>query len=227
MTETVDILQSVSIILACISIILGIDAWRREFIGKRKIELAEDVLTRFYEANDAIARIRSPLSFANEGSARARTPNESEEESNLLDRASVVFVRYEKEQELFNRIHVLRYNVMARLGLDSAKPFNDLHGVVKDIFRAAKMLGGHYWPRQGRVSMTEKQFQKHLADMEKHETVFWAGYDENDPIQKRMDAVISSIELVCRPVLEEKSVGFILTEPFARFFKRKKKQRPA
>jgi len=221
MTDIADILQSLSIILACLSVILGIDAWRREFIGKRKIELAEDVLTRFYEARDAIARIRSPISFENERLARKRAPNEREEESSLLDQAYVVFVRYEKEQDLFNRIHALRYNVMARLGLDSAKPFNDVHGIVHEILGAAHMLGRHYWPRQGRVSMTEAQFEKHLAEMNKHEAVFWAGYDENDPIHKRVDEVIIAIEKVCRPVLEEKSVGFILTEPFASVFKKK------
>jgi hypothetical protein len=221
MTDIADILQSLSIILACLSVILGIDAWRREFIGKRKIELAEDVLTRFYEARDAIARIRNPMSFENERSSRKRAPHERDEESNLLDQAYVVFVRYEKEQDLFNRIHALRYNVMARLGLDAAKPFNVLHGVVNEIFRAAHMLGSHYWPRQGRVSMSETEFKKHLAEMHKHEAVFWAGYDENDLLQKRIDEVIAAIEQVCRPVLVENSVGFILTEPFARIFRKK------
>ncbi len=70
--QLADFLQSVSIILACLTIILGVDAWRREFIGKRKIELAEDVLTRFYEARDAIARIRSPFSTSREGGSARR-----------------------------------------------------------------------------------------------------------------------------------------------------------
>jgi len=221
MTDIADILQSLSIIVACLSIILGIDAWRHEFIGKRKIELAEDVLTRFYEARDSIARIRNPISYENIRSARKREPYESKEESRLLDGAYVIFVRYEKEQDLFNRIHALRYNVMARLGLDSAKPFNDLHGIVNEIFRAAHMLGRHYWRRQEQDTMTETQLKKHRIEMNKYEAVFWACYDENDPIQKRVDEAITAIELVCRTVLEEKSVGFILTEPLTRIFNKK------
>ena len=39
--------------------IYGIRSWRREFRGKRQIELAEDVLALFYEARDAITAIRS------------------------------------------------------------------------------------------------------------------------------------------------------------------------
>ncbi|ATC62783.1 hypothetical protein CMV30_01705 [Nibricoccus aquaticus] len=134
MTEIADIIQSVSIILTCITIVLGIDAWRREFIGKRKIELAEDVLTRFYEARDAIERIRSPFSYSSEGAQRKRRDGETKEESEILDSAHVVFVRYEKEQQLFNGIHALRYQVMARIGIEASKPFEELRKVVGDFF---------------------------------------------------------------------------------------------
>jgi hypothetical protein len=37
MTTAADILESLSVILACVTVILGVDAWRRELIGKRKI----------------------------------------------------------------------------------------------------------------------------------------------------------------------------------------------
>ena len=52
-------LKDISILLAAWSVIYGIGAWRREFIGKRKIQLAEDVLALFYEAKDVIFWIRS------------------------------------------------------------------------------------------------------------------------------------------------------------------------
>lgn len=222
MTEIADILQSVSIIVTCLTIILGIDAWRREFIGKRKIELAEDVLTRFYEARDAITRIRNPFSTATEGQERKKEQGESREESELLDRAYVVFVRYEKEQELFNRLHALRYQVMARISVSAAQPFDDLRHVLNTIFSSAGMLGRHYWPRQGRAQMTSDEFKKHLAEMHAHEAVFWAGYDPNDPTAEQVKKVIVEIEKVCRPVLEERTVGFILTEPIVRLFRRRK-----
>jgi len=221
MAQFASVLQSISVILACLTIIFGVDAWRREFIGKRKIELAEDVLTRFYEARDAIARIRSPFSFSGEGSERTKSPNEGPEASELLDRAYVVFVRYEKEQELFNRLHALRYQAMARIALSAAQPFDDLRRVLNEIFASARILGSHYWPRQGRVRMAEEEFQKHLKEMHQHEAVFWAGFDANDPIAARVEKAISHIESVCRPVLEERSVGFILTEPISRIFRKR------
>jgi len=41
----VDILQGLAVIGASIAAVLGINAWKREHLGKRRIELAEEVLT--------------------------------------------------------------------------------------------------------------------------------------------------------------------------------------
>lgn len=120
---------------------------------------------------------------------------------------------------MFNRLHALRYQVMARIAVSAAPPFDELRGILNDIFASAHMLGRHYWPRQGRVRMTEEEFQKHLNEMFRHEAVFWAGYDASDPTAARVEKVMCEIEAVCRPVLEERAVGFILTEPFVRPFR--------
>jgi hypothetical protein len=46
---------------ACWAIISGIGAWKREFVGKRQIELAEQTLAKFFELRDAIAYLRNPF----------------------------------------------------------------------------------------------------------------------------------------------------------------------
>ena len=67
MTDLATIAQAVAIISACGAIISGIGAWKREFIGKRKIELAEETLAAFFEINDAIAFIQNLWSSGSEG----------------------------------------------------------------------------------------------------------------------------------------------------------------
>ena len=67
MAEISTIAQTVAIVSACWAIISGVGAWKREFIGKRKIELAEQVLAQFFEVRDAIACIRNPFSSSDEG----------------------------------------------------------------------------------------------------------------------------------------------------------------
>ena len=77
MADLATILQAVAIISACWAIISGVGAWKREFIGKRKIELAEETLEAFFEIKDAISFIRNPWSSANEGKSRQRGPHET------------------------------------------------------------------------------------------------------------------------------------------------------
>jgi hypothetical protein len=65
-----DILESVSIIIAAIVAIKGIDSWRRELRGSKEVELSEQVLALFYECRDNIRFIRNPFSHSDEGSTR-------------------------------------------------------------------------------------------------------------------------------------------------------------
>ena len=54
----------------------SLDAWRREFMGKRRMELAEEVLALFYQARDVIEQIRSPVRYLGEGQTREAAPDE-------------------------------------------------------------------------------------------------------------------------------------------------------
>lgn len=85
------IAQTVSIVSACWAIISGVGAWKREFIGKRKIEIAEQVYSEFLEAKDAIAYIRNPFSSSSEGKTRIRKEDEDPKDSIILDRAYIFF----------------------------------------------------------------------------------------------------------------------------------------
>ena len=67
------IVQAVGVIFACWAIVSGVDAWKREFVGKRKIELAEAVLSKFFEVKDAVAFIRNPFSTLRRGGQESQT----------------------------------------------------------------------------------------------------------------------------------------------------------
>jgi len=202
-----DILQSISVIFAAVSVMLGVSAWRREHVGKRRIELAEDVLTAFYEARDAIRRIRDPWSNKDEGKSRMRGPGEGIDESEFLDRAHIPRERYNKESDHFNRLRSMRYRMVARFSVKAEKPFDDLDKIVREIFIAAFLLGNRYWPRQGRVEMTEGEHRKHLKEMEAQELIFWAAHGDKDPIEKRLSELILEVESICRPAVQE-DAGF-------------------
>jgi len=175
-----EIINTLAIVIASIVAIRGINAWRKEFQGKRNIELAEEVLTSFYEAKDAIRSIRNPLSSQYEGTLLKPTQ--------AIDSA-IIYERYEKRQGIFNKLSSKRYQFKARFGTDKDKPFEDLNNIIIDILNAANGL-----------SMTLKVKDDNNEDWKKYMSVIYL-YMPDDPITPRIDKVISDIEAICRPII--------------------------
>lgn len=203
MTDLATIAQAIAIMAACWAIISGVGAWKREFIGKRKIELAEETLAVFFEIKDAITFIRNPWSSGTEGSTRTRATHETEAESQLLDRGYIVFERYESKKDIFVRFNTLKYKFMAVFGTETEAIFQDTNKILNSIFSSANMLATHYWQRQGRVKMEPDEFQKHLDEMHKHEGIFWDRYNENDEIRNQLTITQQALEKVTKPCFEE------------------------
>lgn len=206
--ELSELVKNISVILGALALISGIRAWKREYIGKRKVELAEDTLMLFYQARDAIRDIRNPFGRVDEGSSRKIADNETEDETKLLNQAYVVIERYNKHEDVFNKLQSTRYRFMARFGRENEAPFIELNTVLNDIFLAARMLGTYYWQRQGRVPMSGDDFKKHLDEMHKYEATFWFMGEKRDEIGPRVEKIINQIEIVTKDVLSEKDVWY-------------------
>jgi hypothetical protein len=201
--EIATIAQAVAVISACWAIISGVGAWKREFIGKRQIELAEQLLAKFFEVKDAIAYIRSPFSSSDEGKSRRRSEGETREVSALLDRAYIVVERYEKRQNIFTEFNILKYKCIASFGTEIENIFMDTNKVLNSIFVSAEMLGRHYWQRQGYVSMAPEEFQNHLDEMHRHESIFWEMGGEADTIRRQLQDVQVRLEAITAPCFKE------------------------
>lgn len=203
MIELATITQAVSVIAACWAIVAGIGAWKREFIGKRQIELAENVLAKFFEIRDAISYIRNPFSYTGEGSSRQKNPHETPDKSELLDRGYIVIERYMKKETAINDFLTLKYRFMASFGANTEEIFNETNQVLNSIFSSARMLSTHYWPRQGRVEMEATEFQRHLDEMWKHESIFWDIGNKNDEIRKKLSEIQGKLEDAVKPCFQE------------------------
>jgi hypothetical protein len=206
--ELSELVKNISVIIGALTLISGIRAWKREYIGKRKVELAEDTLMLFYQARDAIRDIRNPFGRVDEGSSRKIADNETEDETKLLNQAYVVIERYNKHEDVFNKLQSTRYRFMARFGRENEASFIELNTVLNDIFLAARMLGTYYWQRQGRVPMSGDDFKKHLDEMYKYEAIFWFMGEKRDEIGPRVEKIISQIEIITKDVLSEKDVWY-------------------
>lgn len=196
------LLQQTSIFIGIWVAIYGIDSWRREHAGKRRIELAEDSLALFYEAADAIRHIRGPMSFDYETKDIEKMENESEKAYVARKNASVVFVRYNQHQELFNKLHAMRYRFMSQIGKEDAKPFEELRGITNEIISSGRRLA-RLWAKDH--FQTDEQWNQHHVQTEKYEAIFWDHMSDDDPINPKLDKVITEMEATCRRVIEAKS----------------------
>jgi len=173
----------VSTLTVIVTAILGYNAWKKEFSGKRKIELAEEVLALFYEARNAIRTIRGRVSYSNEGS--------TESHLNEPPAVQVFYERYEKRQEVFNKLSSKRYQFKARMGTE--KPFEELKKIMDDMWIAARTLI--------RISEYYGNNDEKVRDEKRKSELFILSSSTDDPITTRMDKVISDIEEICRPII--------------------------
>lgn len=213
MIELATIAQMVAVISACWAIISGVGAWKREFIGKRQIELAEQVLEKFFEVKDAIAYIRNPFASSDEGKSRQRRDGETTAESDLLDRGYIVVERYSKKENVFADFNTLKYKFMASLGPETEPIFIDTNKALNSIFVSARMLATYYWQRQGRVQMEKDEFQRHLDEMHRHEGIFWDIGSDTDEIRVQLKAIQERLEQATASCFQEPMSTFkILTK---------------
>jgi len=199
-------LKEISIIFSIWVAVYGIDSWRREYVGKRKMELAEQILALFYQSKDIISYIRSPFSFGGEGSSRKKNEHETEEQTKLYNQAYIVFERYESNKDVFNKLKSLRYQLMALHGQNACLPFDDLNSIVHEIFGASRRLS-RYWLQQGHNNLGTEEFKRHLEEMHKAEDIFWESGEE-DPIIPKVEKAITDIESICKPIIESKGTLF-------------------
>lgn len=166
--------------------ILGYRKWQPESVGKRKIELAEDILAGFYEARDIIEEARLPLSYEGEGSVRERSDNESEDEAKAKDAYYVTIKRLQEHNALFASLLSKQYRAMAYFGNETKNPFDRIKAVRAKIAVAASSLIRHY-PRHDRARP---------AAWDRWEARIGWGVDPDarDEIAEEVEAIIKEVE---------------------------------
>lgn len=204
--EYAEIAQSASVVIASVMVFYSFDAWRREFIGKRRMELAEEVLALFYQARDIIEIIRNPFGYEGEGQSRKPGPRERPEDKEALDATYVLIERYNRNFEVFARTNALRYRFMAQFGLVAAKPFDDLSRVINELLLAARcraqMLTIPAWSFR-----SESDIEKHQSRANEVDRIYYAGGDD-DPISPRVAQLVSEMERTCRGIIESQGTLF-------------------
>jgi len=148
----------------------GLERWRAETIGKRKAELAEEVLADFYEAREIIQAARMPGSLSNEGDSRAKSPDETEADTRTLNAYFSVAERLSKKTEFFAQVESRRYRFIAHFGLPAAEPYMTLRKIHGEILVNVRMLLMTHRQRQLGANPTSiEHWQKTIWEMSEND----------------------------------------------------------
>lgn len=188
--NTMLFLQTIAILVTAYLAVKGIDAWKKEVVGRRKAELAEEVLALFYKMQDMIGWARFPGSYAHEGKTRPPVEGEKPEEARLRESYYVAVERLTEDSSFYADLQAAKYRFMACFGADSKKPFD----AMKQI-RTKIMLSAHALARGDKLSNEQKE--------QMEGDIGWVLGDE-DKIGEQIEETIREIEAICRPCLEEK-----------------------
>lgn len=194
-TTILEIIKSISLIIASITAIIGISAWRRELKGKKEYDLAEEALYLFYESRDRIRIIRNLFSLA----VGVKTENVflgKTQRDLLMD-------IYSKHHEVFNKLHTLRYRFMVFFGADKVKPFDDLRSIINNLFYATEKLP-FYWNWEKDELKEEEETKKCQEKVRELESILFKTSEEHDPIETSVNIIIKEIEEIYDKVVRRK-----------------------
>lgn len=181
--------------------IWGVNKWRREQVGKRQCELAEDTLAIVYEAQSVFDHVRSPMSFEGEGSSRRAEAAESPQIKAQRDQNFIPLERLQRHESFFERVVALQPRVRAVLGRKASEPLAEILKMRSDIVVAARMLS--HFSEQLRDELDPEVRRSSRPQREQHESTKWKLSDDDD-IDRRIRNATARLEQLLEPVLRSR-----------------------
>lgn len=161
---------------------------------KRKQEIAEEVLAGAYELRAIIKGARFPASFSGESEGRQRAPDEPDSVAQTRDSYYVPIARMDRSEERIVAILSKRFRTSALLGEESANQLDSFRVIMNEIRLAARMLIDS-------VGSGAERLPENLS--KKHRNTIWSMFEDPDPLDARLDQIVTRIEAICRPILSE------------------------
>ncbi|MDK2955845.1 MAG: hypothetical protein PWQ57_1341 [Desulfovibrionales bacterium] len=134
------VISDISVICASTAAIIGVLDWRHTLFAKKRADLAEEVLTSFYEIEESIKYARNSFAFGHEGLTRPGREDEPDDKTrSLRDSYFVPLERLERKQDLVSRIYALKYRYQVLFEAED-KPFRILNSIFGDFNIAVRKL---------------------------------------------------------------------------------------
>jgi hypothetical protein len=180
----------------------GVNQWRREQVGKRKAELAEEALALVYQAQEVFDFVRSPLSYKGEGASRQQSSVESAQEKERRDAEFVPFERLNSYKEFFIDVQRIRPRLEAyygKLGFDPLHRILELRTELMLAIEELSDLGDDFHHLQGDDLVRHQTRRKELR------SVKWKTSSGTDAFDEQLRKLKLDADAVFKPALEIRS----------------------
>jgi hypothetical protein len=185
-----NIITALSAIAMVVIAVIALNTWRKEFIGKRKIELAREIMTMILNIQDLLIAARQPLHTLSETEAvlewmnREKTKNP--ERVNIYpDKIHFLIPNHRLNQrnDLIDKFSESFNEAYIYWGEDIFKLFQELHLCIYEVRDASNKL---YY------SNTTEKFQDLLKIV--------SGASKDNEMTKKIESIVEEIKLNLEPI---------------------------
>ena len=195
-----DLIQAFAVVAAAWVGILGLNTWRMQLVGGKRIELAEESLILIQQSIRAIRSVRSPFARAGEGSTRQKSDNETIKETSTKNANFVPIERLSTHTQTFEQMQKLKVKCYVHFGPETEIHFN----TILDAASRIAITAHHMIRTYGRPEpQSQQEAEKRWAQEEKRDHIIWdqGTLDEPDDFTKPLLQAASKLEAILKPQL--------------------------
>ena len=187
-----EVLQASSALTVAICAVCALYTWRKEFVGKRKIEFAAEFVEKAINMKDFIAYVRN--GWATEAEEK-EVEIKLKEERAFYEKSRLSYLvpklRIIKNDDMLKNFYDLRSKVLMYFGKDALKIFELLRTTIIDININSDIL----FEDASSLSQEERL---------KYQKAIWAPLSKNDRIGRAFERTIDELNINLEPVYQDK-----------------------
>jgi len=188
------IVQAASILVTAIFAVKSLRAWRTQLIGKRRFEVAEEIIMAVNRAKDSLSYVRGPLSSIAESADRERPVGETTTQARWRNSHFIVIKRLQSVADDFTNLQKARLLCKAHFGDDAVKHIMVLFQARVEVVVSAEALSEMANNPGARES--DPDFYRSC------ERKIWAIGDDKDVLTSSINKAVEAIEGTCMPYLK-------------------------
>lgn len=170
---------------------MALHTWKKEFIGKKKIDLACDIVEQICNIQDIIRYARNPAFFTSESNKITKDFNKDKEEfkENKIHYLAAKYRFYNKKEEI-NDFFKLRNKAQLYWDKNILNLFNNLNEIIVSINTAAELL----------YESNDLDFKSRVE----FEKKIWWNFQKDDEIERNVQKIVDEFKLNLKDFYEYK-----------------------